>query len=262
MRPIRYTVIRPAIVAAALVAAASVLPAHADVVLRYTGAAGSNMSVTLSGGRAALAAEGALILHHRGNDEVVIVDHQKRSYTVIDRKASENIAAQRSAAQAQMAQAMEQMREQLKSLPASQRAAVEQMIKQRTASLMPVKTPARAVSEVGTDTVGEWRCTLYHMSEGGTPTQRMCVVPAADLSMSEDDFETLRATMRALSDMAQRMGGGGPGMGDLDQVNGVPVQIETLAQGRTMLLDGIAHDPVAASAVTIPEGYQRTRLPQ
>ena len=99
--------------------------------------------------------------------EMVVVDHEDKSYVVMDEEAMKQIAGQ-------VGQAMAQMQEALKNVPEGQREMVEKMMKER----MPqAQAPQRPKSELKKTseraTHNGYPCVKYEVQRGGRKVREL-----------------------------------------------------------------------------------------
>lgn len=230
-------------------------------------AEGKNLKMGVSAGERGGAA-GEMIF--RGDRrEMVIVDHDDESYTVIDEQAIESVAGQVGAMMAQMQEA-------LKNVPEGQRAAVEEMMKKR----MPQEAPARPRREVRRtgehgDKAG-YPCVKYEVLRDGRVVQELWVTDWNNLEGSAEVRQLFgemaaffKEMMDAFAGAAGELGGLAGGLGDnmfdlFDRIDGFPAvtrdldadgsldEESTLRSARRQDLDPEEFEP--------PAGYKRRTL--
>ena len=229
--------------------------ASADTELTYDG---GEMSILVANDRAAIGGTQSQMLYKSGSPDITVVDHQRREYMVLDEKAVAGINRQNQAAMANI----EQMKAQLATLPANQRAIAEQMLSQhlKQGATAPVELSVR---KGGASKVGRWACQLHDVLQNGQPVQQLCIVSAKTLGISEQDFQTMTAAMNASRDMMSSMPGrAAPRMPDLNMLGGVPVQVKFLDNDRVSTLTGVSTQSVDLIRVSVPDGYSRQQMPQ
>ena len=198
--------------------------------------------------------------------EMVVIDHEKRSYQVMNEETMRQIAGQVNAA-------MSQMQEALKDVPEDKRAMLEQMMKQR----MPTQTPPkRAQSEL--ERTGErathngYPCVKYVVRKDGRKLRELWVTDWDNIEGGKDvvgAFEDMAGFFRELLDSIPNMGPGGPEFGDnafehMKDLGGFPVLTRefdedgslegesTLRSAKRQTIDPDAFDP--------PTGYKRQQM--
>ena len=215
-----------------------------------------------SGGKGA---QGEMIF--RGDRrEMVVVDHDSKSYHVMDEATMRQLSGQ-------ISSAMSQMEEALKNVPADQRAMVEQMMKQRMPTQAP---PPRSRGEL--KNTGEraekagYPCVKYELLVGGRITRELWVTDWDNIEGGEDmigAFEDMADFFRELMDSMPDMGQGDSGMDDnmfeyMRELGGFPVVDKefdddgslnsegTLRSAQRRTLDPAEFEP--------PSGYKRRSM--
>ena len=132
--------------------------------------------------------------------EMVVVDHDDRSYMVIDEAMIESIGEQLSGYEAQM-------REALKDVPPEQRAMVEQMMKGRMPP--PAKAPARSKVEFRNtgerDTKNGYPSVKYEATTDGRKTQEFWVTDWDNVDGGDDAVEAFQAMAGFFKQMRDSM---------------------------------------------------------
>jgi hypothetical protein len=196
--------------------------------------------------------------------EMVVVDHEDKSYHVMDKAAIDAIAGQVGAA-------MSQMQEALKNVPEDKRKMVEEMMKQR----MPQQQPQRPKSELRK--TGEkakkngYPCVKYEVLRDGHKVRELWVTDWSNVEGGSDvvdAFEDMADFFKELMDSIADFGQGGdigdPAFAHLKEIGGFPVVTEefgedgslegtsTLRSARRQRLDPAAFEP--------PSGYKRRQM--
>jgi len=165
------------------------------------------------------------------DNEFMYLDHDDKSYFVMDEAMIDSVSSQ-------MDEAMKQMQEQLASLPPEQRAMAEQMMKGRLEGMMGQSDAAAPRMRVESLGRGEWRsnaCRNYAVFEGNEKTQEVCAadldsVPGADQAMGA--FRDMAAYVKKLTESLPAGAGGGVNPGELmDQIDGFPVLTRQFING-------------------------------
>ena len=226
---------------------------HADATLgyQYAGAKpAANVFVSGDMVRIDRASDGFAMIADTGTGTLTMIDHRKRSYTVMDRAA---IAAMN----AQMKQMRQAMQAQLANLSEEQRDALEkQMPGMAGAGGM---APEPAVNTTGEKrSIGGRNCEVVQMVMSGRVMFEACVAPAATLGLSAGDT----ATLQALAALLEEMGRGGGGQMPAMISNGVPLQQTNPHSGQPETLHSIDSGGVDASWFSVPDGYQNQPMPQ
>ncbi len=198
--------------------------------------------------------------------EMVVIDHEDKSFHVIDEATMQQIAGQ-------VSQAMSQMQEMLKSVPEEQRAMVEKMMKQR----MPAEaqTPERPTSELRkTGDTGDkagYPCVKYDVLRDGRKVRELWVTDWDNIEGGREvvgAFEDMADFFKELLDSVPDFGQGGPSADSafehLKEIGGFPVVTRefdddgsledesTLRSARRRTLDPAEFEP--------PAGYKRRSM--
>ncbi len=176
------------------------------------------------------------MLFHGDSREMIVVDHDKKSYFVIDQEQLEKLASS-------INQAMSSMEQALAALPEGQRAKMEQMMKSR----MPATAEPRAPSELkktgASDTVNGFGCEIYEVWRSGVRERELCVTDWRNVAGGEEVaevFSEMGEFMTEMLDSLPKMGDG-RSFGDaayehLKETDGFPVR--TREYGDDGILDG------------------------
>jgi len=206
--------------------------------------------------------EGELIF--RG-DELVIVDHDKKSYMVFDKEAMKSLSGQ-------VSQATSMMEDALKNVPAEQRAMVEKMMKERMPKTKPQKS-TRSVKNTGVrKKINGYPCVRHDAFNKGKKTRELWVTDWDNVDGGGDAreaFEGLAKFFKQMMDSIGEMTGGQSPIGDnpfaeMDELGGFPVltrgfgengELEdesTLKSSKRQRLDPSEFEP--------PSGYKRRSM--
>ncbi len=215
-----------------------------------------------SGGRGS---QGEMIF--RGDRrEMVVVDHDDKSYTVVDEAAIRQIAGQ-------VGGMMSQIQEALKDVPADQRAMVEAMMKQRMPQAAAPRRPVAELRKTGERaTHAGYPCVRYDVLVDGRKTQELWVTDWNNIEGGEDmveAFEDLADFFREMMEAMPDFGQGDSGIGDnafehIKEIGGFPVVTRdfgddgsledesTLRSAQRRTLDPDEFEP--------PAGYKRRQM--
>lgn len=192
--------------------------------------------------------------------EMVIVDHDEKSFFVIDEKTVRELAAQISAA-------MSQVEEALKNVPESQRAMVAEMMKKRLPQARPVievrKTGERA------DQAG-YPCVKYEVLRDGSVVSELWVTAWDHVKGGEEVVEVFKDMAGFFHDMMDAftsgpMGGFVSDLGDsvfehMSQIDGFPVVTRQFDDGELeseSTLRSAERRTLAPADFEPPAGYKR-----
>ena len=193
------------------------------------------------------------------NDEFLILNHEQKTYMVMDEAMLQNIGAQ-------VSEAMQEMEAQLAGLPPEQREMVERMmIEQMGDAGTAMDTPVLEVRKVGSDRRQTYDCTLAEMLEDGTKIQEVCSVDYAEVDGSgdlRDSFMRMARLFKTLSDAIPfgETGSRNP-MAALRELDGFPVHTVDFENGEAVsetVLESAGEKPIDAGIFDVPPDYSRT----
>jgi len=198
----------------------------------------------------------------RGADrEMIVVNHDNKSYFVIDKEQLEKLAST-------MNQAMASMEQALSALPESQRQKMESMMKSRMPTMAEPREPSELKKTGSSDTVNGFDCENYEVWRSGIRERELCVTDWDNVAGGEDvaeAFQLMGEFMTEMLDSLPKMGDGAS-IGDasyehLKEMNGFPVQMreygdDGVLDGQSTLIGSkeVATDPADFSP---PKKYKR-----
>ncbi len=193
-------------------------------------------------------------------NEFLYVDHDDKSYMVMDEATMNQMSAQ-------INDAMKEMEAQLAGMPPEQRAMVEQMMKGQMQGMMGQQgdtAPPPRVEAMGS---GEWKsrkCREYAVFEGSVKTQQLCAADLDDVEGSDEVIEGFRAMAAYITKMTESLpmrSDDGLNPGELmDQIDGFPVHTIDYANGEVLSessLDSIEERDLDEAMFQVPDGYRR-----
>ncbi len=199
--------------------------------------------------------------------EMVVVDHENKTYHLIDEEAVKGIAGQ-------LSEADRMMKEALKNVPEDKRAMIEQMMKQKmpAGTQLPEQRPKselKKTSERG-DQNG-YPCVKYEVWRDGHKLRELWVTDWSNVEGGSDvvdAFEGMADFFRQMMDSLPNMGGGGPADNNafehMKELGGFPVVTRdfnddgslegetTLRSAKRQTIDPDAFEP--------PSGYKRQEM--
>jgi hypothetical protein len=187
------------------------------------------------------------VLFDSTRDVMIVVDDRRKEITELN---PETLRRQRQQMQAQMAPMMKQLQAQLKNMPPEQR----RMIEKKMGALMkpPGETPEATFTtrKVGSGSVQGIPCTRHAILRDGKPEHEVCVASRSDAGVPADDYQTMRKTFAAARAMASAVAAASvPMAGDLE---GVPVEMKSSAQGTVRTLRSLSTDTLPADPFALP----------
>jgi hypothetical protein len=198
--------------------------------------------------------------------EIVVVDHEDKSFFVIDQEMIRQVAGQ-------VNSAMSQMREALKNVPPDKRAMVEQMMKQRMPAQAPTTRPRGELKRNGERAEKSgYPCVKYEVWAGSRKMRELWVTDWDNIEGGDEVvgvFEDMANFYREMMEAMPKMGQGNSDMEDsifefMNELGGYPVVTRefgddgslegenTLRSARRQTLDPDAFEP--------PSGYKRQEM--
>jgi len=200
-----------------------------------------------------------------GGKQVVIFDGTKQVLTMIDpdtKTYTEMTKAEVDAMAAQIAPAMAQMQEMLKSLPPEQRAKLEAAMKGRGTPGPGAAAPKTVYKKIGTDKVGKWTCDKYEGYKGDQKTSELCTVDPKVLGFTASDLAVSGQMAAFFKSFMPQMADQGFKVGTVAEqgFSGVPVrQAFTIAGRQTVMeITDVTRQAFPDSVFQVPAGYQKT----
>lgn len=191
-----------------------------------------------------------------------MMDHDKKECRTIDKAGMQQLGAQ-------LGGMLQQMEAELAKLPPDQRAMMEKMMKEKLPAGMPGPSAPRKLEVGGTETIGDYRCTLHTLHSGDERVWEVC---AADegLPAGADEaraaFESMSEFAESLREVFQK----GPFAGmietpfnAMDEIDGMPVRIRAFRDGQVVsetTLKSITSRDLDNAMFSVPEGYKVTNL--
>lgn len=193
-------------------------------------------------------------------DEFLYVDHEDKSYIVMDEAMLDEVSSK-------MSEAMKEMEAQLASMPPEQRAMVEQMMKGRMQGMMGQQDDAPPALKVESMGSGEWQshdCRRYAVFEGSEKTQEVCAAELDEVDGADEVIEGFRdmaAYMTKMTESLPMRSNDRPNPGELmDQIDGFPVHTVDYDNGvvvSEMSMDSVVEQDLDEELFAAPEGYRR-----
>ncbi len=207
------------------------------------------------------------MIYHGNRHEMVVVDHDDKSYMVIDKATIAMLGGQ-------VNQAMSQMQEALKNVPEDQRAMVEKMMKERgmpqqQGQLKRSKSNIRRTSERANQS--GYPCVKYEVLRDGRKISEMWITDWDNLEGGNEAADAFKDMADFFSEFRDKMqiNAGGQATDDnvfveyLDELDGFPVKTNefdggslesesTLQSAQRRTLDPAEFEP--------PSGYKRKSM--
>lgn len=197
-------------------------------------------------------------------EEMLMLNHKDKSYTVMDEAVLEEMSAQMSAA-------MQEMEKQLAQVPPEQRAMVEQMMKGQMQGMMPKQSamPPPRVDVGKSSTWKSYSCVKYSVYSGGEKSEEICAAALDSIEGSEEIMGAFRKMAKVVKKMAESLPGPfGGGMAQnpmimMAQIDGFPVhtvQFEKGAVSQEISLESVTEHTLDESMFAAPADYKKQDL--
>jgi len=241
-----------------------VLPAwvQADTTLTYSNETlpGGQTIIQVKDGDVLMGDKRANMLFKDGNKELVVIDHDSKSYMVMDEETAKKLEQQMGAVHEQMKAMMQQMEQQMQNMSEEQRAQLQQMLGDK----MPMgaaKNPVRTtVQQQGEDTVAGVTCTKMMVLVNDKPSGDVCVATAGVLGIDTNDYKSMVKATDAVRSFVQRVSGRNDNDAvtmNLRAMKGIPVRMRDLVDGDISTLESRSSAELDAQLFAIPAGYQK-----
>jgi hypothetical protein len=198
--------------------------------------------------------------------EVVVVDHENQSYTVIDAEMVKEIGAQANAA-------MSQVEEALKGVPKEQQAMVRELMKKRMPNVQaPAERPKTELKKTGeSDERNGYPCVKYEVLRDGVKVRELWVTDWSNIEGGSDvvgAFEDMADFFTELMEAMPKFGQGGPGADpafeNMKELGGFPVVTRELGDDGSLtgesILRSAKRQTIDPDAFEPPSGYKRQQM--
>lgn len=213
---------------------------------------------------------GVMIFHgDRGNKgEMTVVDHDRKSYFLMDDATVSDMTAKVSGA-------MSQMQEMLKNLPEAQRKAAEAMIKKRAGAAMGSgaagPTPVIEVKATGqSDVVSNYPCAKYEVFRDGVKIRELCTTEWSNIdggSEASGTFARMGEFAKALTEALSKLPGADQNSNPYAEMNfadGFPVHTVSLGKNgkkeEEWQLKSSRQEAIDPAEFEPPNGYKRMNM--
>lgn len=126
--------------------------------------------------------------------EIIIVNHDDKSYMIMDEATMNSLANQ-------MEQAMNQMEQAMKDMPPDQREKIKEMMKSKMPGMGGGEYVEPVLKEVGTGEVNGIKCTKYDVYKGDERVRQHCVAKWSSIEGGEE----MKAVMIQMADFMDQM---------------------------------------------------------
>lgn len=192
-------------------------------------------------------------------DRFVYVDHDNKSYFVMDEAMLNEVSAK-------ISEAMKEMEAQLANMPPEQRAMVEQMMKGKMSGMMGQAdaAPKPRVESAGNKKWQSYSCRQYAVYEGDQKIQEICAATLDDVAGADEVVEAfigMAAYIRKMTESLPMMANEGFNPGELmAEIEGFPVHTVDYRGGQVLSetsLDSVDEKELDAALFAAPDGYRR-----
>jgi len=210
--------------------------------------------------------EGSMI--YRGDKkEVIIINHDDKSYMIMDQATMNSLASQ-------MEQAMSQMEQAMKDMPPDQREQVKQMMKSKMPGMGGGEYVEPVLKKVGPGEVNGIKCTKYDVYKGDEKVRQHCVASWSSIEGGEE-MMTVMLQMADFMDQMTRSFAEKDGMmgsqvqfernvfNQLRKLNGFPVETIEYEDGTVdaeSTLKSSKEESVTAADMEPPAGYTLQKM--
>ena len=197
--------------------------------------------------------------------QMVIVDHDRKGYFVMDQQTMSGMANQ-------MNQAMQQMQAQLKNLPPERRAMIAKMMKSRGSvgvQAQPPQPPAEVTRTSKRDTVNGYPCVKYEVTRGGQKVRELWVTDWDNVEGGDEAVGAMVAMAKFGEELLSAVSGSVPfklpesPFAEIDKMNGFPVSTKSFDNGRLShetTLRSSRRQAIDPAAFEPPPGYKRQTM--
>jgi hypothetical protein len=199
-------------------------------------------------------------LYDATKEEMYLIDHKKKEYTLMDK-------AELAALNAQMKEAAKQMEQSMQQMPESQR----KMMEEQMSKIMGSKEPITYEKELAQAAVKNWKSTKYTGKSGDKLRHEVYVVSYKELGEDKDKFGALVSLYNLLQNQLQEMSRNMPGITAFSMPDMLPGGEEGLpvksvyydVQGQpeiTSTMNSIEETTLAADKWQVPPKYKQKKL--
>ena len=203
------------------------------------------------------------MIYDSQSDSMTIIDHQRKTYSVID-------AAMMNQIKQQMEMVKKQMEAQLANMPPQQREMMKKMMQGKMPMMAGMGEKVdRKVKATGVEKeVAGYECTVSEVSNNGKKVRELCVTPWSELKNNEDISATFKGMFGFFTRMMQSLSQMAPmaqefPFAEIEQLGGFPVLINEFDGAtvkETSKLMSIKDQDYAAKHFTPPSGYKRQEI--
>lgn len=241
--------------------------AWADTTLNYSNKAypGEGTVIQVKDGDVLMGDRASKMLFKQNRKEIFVIDHESRTYMVMDDAAAERLEQQMGDVQQQMNAMMQQMQEQMKNMSEEQRAQLQQMMGSHMQPGAAKKQVETTVQRQGEDTIAGVTCTKLLVLVNGKPSGDVCVASAGVLGIETNDYKAMVSATDAVRQFVQRLSGridNDAVSMNLRAMKGIPVRMRDLVDGEISMLESRSTAELDSALFRVPDGYQKRDMPR
>lgn len=196
------------------------------------------------------------------DDVFLMINHNDKTYAVIDEAMLEQIGSRISAA-------MQEMEAQLAQMPAEQRAMIEKMMQGQMQGMMPQKDAAAApLLRVESGASSEWKsypCVKYSVYTGNEKSEEICAASHDTIEGIDDVMQGIRKMSGFVNKLTESLPEAFGGMAKnpmnmLEQIDGFPVHTLHFKNGEVRgetSLDSASEQTLDESMFVAPADYTK-----
>lgn len=192
-------------------------------------------------------------------DRLLYVDHDEKSYMVLDEAMMSDVSAQ-------LNEAMAQLEKELAGMPPEQRAMLEEMMKGQLQDLMPTESAPVPAPRIESRGSGKWQsydCKEYAIFDGDEKIQEVCAAELDGIAGADEAMQAFASMGEYIVKMAESMpmmsGQFNPGE-LMDEFDGFPVHTMDYENGELVTqssLESISEKDLPPEMFAAPEGYRQ-----
>ena len=213
-------------------------------------------AISVHDGKVVLESDGVIMgIYNANTRSFTQVDHQSKTYMVMDDAAMEGVADQ-------MSDMMKQFEEQMANVPPEQRDAMMQMIPAEMRERMQGKKPKAKKADISwsgkSDKVAGYKCKVANVTSPDGEKNTACVAKPGALGISDDDYDALTGMFDTMQEMAARFGSEAE-MPNARDLGGIPIRMSG-DDGEMTVLQDVNNDKLDGAMFEVPAGYSKRSL--
>ncbi len=204
------------------------------------------------------------MVYNGDTEQVMILDHDRQVYTIIDKSSMEAVSEQ-------LNSAMQEMEKQLAQMPEEQRQMMQKFMKDQMPTDQPeINRPVFKVQKTDRqEKVGDHSCLCYEVLVDGIKSSETWVASWKDAKVDKEAFDVFHQMAEFYRGLLESVPAAGQQAADqdffggIDQVDGFPIMIRefegSVVSGETIFKD-IKRQQVAPGTFEAPAGYNKQEM--